>query len=47
MHNLYIMLEQNKHYLLKQQYRTIKGQIKCGDTDGAIKGLNKIIRKGR
>lgn len=30
-------------YLTRQQYRTIKGQILSGDTEGASKGLNKLL----
>lgn len=40
------MLNKNKHRLSRQQYRTIKGQILAGDIDGAIKGFNRLIRKG-
>ena len=32
-----------RNKLTKQQYRTLKGQILAGDTDGAMKGLRKII----
>ena len=30
-------------HLTRQQYRTIKGQILSGDTEGASKGLNKLL----
>ena len=39
---LYKLLEQYKWRMSKQQYKTIKGQIKAGDYDGALKGINKI-----
>ncbi len=29
--------------LSKQQYRTLKGQILAGDSEGAMKGLNKLL----
>ena len=32
-------------HLAKQQYRTIKGQILAGDTEGASKGMEKLIKK--
>ena len=40
---LYKMLDFNKYKLTRQQYSTIKGQIKKGDLLGAYKGLNKVI----
>lgn len=40
---LYKLLKQYKYSLTKQQYLTIKGQIKKGDYDGAYKGLKKCI----
>lgn len=39
------LLKKYKHKLTKQQYRTFKGQILSGDTDGFIKGLKKIIKE--
>ena len=38
--NLYKMLKCNKYKLTRQQYKTIKGQIKAGDYEGALKGIN-------
>ena len=32
-------------YLTRQQFKTIKGQILSGDTEGASKGLNKLLEK--
>ena len=40
---LYTLLKRCKHKLTKQQYFTIKGQIKSGDIQGAYKGLMKIL----
>ena len=34
-------------YLTRQQFKTIKGQILSGDTEGASKGLNKLIETNR
>lgn len=42
---MYVLLERNKRYLTKQQYRTIKGQIKAGDLDGARRGLLRLLEK--
>lgn len=39
------MLDKNKHRLSKQQYKTLRGQALAGDTDGAIKGYNRIIKR--
>ena len=36
-------LKAQASYLTKQQYKTIKGQIICGDVTGALKGLKKIL----
>ena len=32
--------------ITKQQYRTLKGQILAGDSDGAMKGLMTILMRG-
>lgn len=40
---LYILLKQVKNKLNKQQYLTIKGQIKKGDYNGAFKGIAKLL----
>lgn len=34
-----------KHLLNRQQYKTLRGQILAGDPRGAVKGLDKIIRR--
>ena len=39
------ILKTSKPYLTKQQYRTIKGQIVAGDTEGAIKRLRRLLKK--
>lgn len=38
-------LKENKPFLTKQQYRTIKGQAVKGNVDDARKGLRKIIAR--
>lgn len=44
----YRYLRQYSSYLTRQQLRTLAGQIKAGNVDGAIKGLNTILeRAGR
>ena len=37
-------LKAHKNKLTPQQYRTIKGQILSGNTEAAMKGLNKILK---
>lgn len=39
------MLDKSKHRLTKQQYKTLRGQILAGDTDGAMKGYNRIVKR--
>ncbi|MBC8580161.1 MAG: hypothetical protein E6590_07520 [Clostridiales bacterium] len=38
-------LKANRHTLSKQQYKTIKGQMICGDVTGALKGLAKVLSR--
>lgn len=40
-------LKDLRRRLTPQQYRTLKGQILAGDSDGALKGLRKILSKER
>ena len=42
-----IQLKACKDKLTRQQFSTLKGQILAGDIDGALKGLRKILRKGK
>lgn len=44
-----IRLKNNRHLLTERQYRTLRGQVLAGDTDGAMKGMHKLIarRTGR
>ena len=39
------LIDKNKSKLTKQQYKTLKGQCLAGDTEGATKGLYKILRR--
>lgn len=39
------LLKAQKSKLTHQQYSTIKGQILAGDTEGARKGLDKLMRR--
>ena len=41
----FIILNSYKKQLTKQQYSTLKGQIKAGDVEAAMKGLQKLTRK--
>lgn len=40
---LYRLLKYYKRRFTRQQYSTIKGQIKKGDLEGAYKGIKKLI----
>lgn len=39
------LLEKYKSKMTRQQYKTLRGQCLAGDTEGAIKGLHKILRR--
>lgn len=44
----YECLRKYRHYLTRQQLRTLVGQIKSGDVDAAMNGLDKLLtRVGR
>ena len=34
-----------KRFLSRQQYKTIRGQILAGDAAGAIRGLDRILKR--
>lgn len=38
-----LRLKNNRHLLSLQQYRTLRGQIMAGDTEGAMNGLRKVL----
>ena len=39
------LLNTHKKHLTPQQVRTIKGQIKAGEIEAAMKGLQRLINK--
>ncbi len=39
---LYKLLKKYKWKMTRQQYTTIKGLIRSGNYEGALKGINKI-----
>ena len=39
------LLKKYKYKLTKQQYKTFKGQILKGDTNGFVKGLQKVLNR--
>ena len=43
MYEVLNLIQKNKHRLTKQQYKTLL----AGDVQGALKGLNKILRRGK
>lgn len=43
----YLLVRRYRAHLTRQQVRTLVGQIKAGNADGAMNGLSKILeRKG-
>lgn len=38
-------IQKYKAVLTKQQYKTLIGQAKSGNREGAIKGLHKLLKK--
>lgn len=41
--NALIQIKGARHRLTTQQYRTLKGQVLAGDSEGAMKGLREIL----
>lgn len=39
---LYKLLKQYKHRMTKQQYKTIKGQIRKGEYQAALTGISRL-----
>lgn len=37
------VIKAHKDKLTRQQFRTLKGQCRAGDIDGALKGLSRIL----
>ena len=44
MYNALKEIERTKSKLSKQQYKTLRGQCLAGDVEGALRGLEKILR---
>lgn len=42
-----MQLQACKKRLTRQQHSTIKGQILAGDSEGAMKGLRRLMSSGR
>lgn len=40
-----LRIKTHKRILAIQQYKTLKGQILSGNAEGAMKGLNRLIRR--
>lgn len=38
-------LKRVRHNLTLQEYRTLKGQVRAGDVDGASRGLVRILTR--
>ena len=38
-------LKNARRSLTRHQYRTLRGQIIAGDADGAMRGLDKLLRR--
>lgn len=45
MYNALKEIERNKEKISKQQYKTLRGQCLAGDVTGALKGLEKVLRR--
>lgn len=43
--NALILLKGARHQLTGQQYKTLRGQVLAGDAEGALRGLNKLIKR--
>ena len=41
----YQLIVLKKHLLTRQQFRTLVGQVKAGHEEGAVKGLNKLLKR--
>lgn len=39
------LLRMSRKKLSRQQYKTLCGQINAGDIDGAMKGLEKLLKR--
>ena len=39
------LIKEHRELLTRQQVRTINGQVRAGNEEGALKGLIKILRR--
>lgn len=39
------VIRKYREQLTTQQIRTLKGQVLSGDTEGAMRGLNKLVKR--
>ena len=39
------IIKEYRHLLTRQQVTTINGQVKAGNSEGALKGLVKILKR--
>ena len=39
-------IEAHRNQLTRQQLQTLRGQVKAGNPDAAMRGLDKIIKRG-
>lgn len=40
-----IRLKHARHLLTQHQYKTLRGQVFAGDSDGAMRGLRKLLQR--
>lgn len=40
-----IRLKHARHLLTRHQYKTLRGQVFAGDSDGAMRGLRKLLQR--
>jgi hypothetical protein len=42
----YTRIDKNGNRLTRQQVKTLRGQVKAGDVEGAMRGLDRLLRCG-
>lgn len=40
-----ILINRAREWLTPQQYRTLRGQVLAGDSNGALRGLQKTLKR--
>ena len=43
---VYDQIDKNRDKLTRQDFKTLVGQLRAGDPDGAIRGLRTILGRG-